>query len=152
MTINIDNYHVYPWDVDWFTIADGKYIHAMSFGGGIPWNVDVLGDNVRHLYEAYQLREMPEMECEVIYNNEYIDERLQLQYERVGSDANQRTAIRERYLRHFTEMAKRGFYSFDRDVNENSVYHLIARPSRPLEEWNTEDVPALPSEWLSNIL
>lgn len=145
MTINIGHYHVYPWDVDWFAIADGKYIHAMSFGGGIPWSVDVLGDNVRLLYEAYQLRQMPETESEVIYNNEYIDERLQPQYEREGSDANQRTAIRARYLRHFTEMAKRGFYSFDRDVNENSVYHLIARPSRPLEEWNTDGVPVLPN-------
>lgn len=145
MTINIGNYHVYPWDVDWFAIADGKYIHAMSFGGGIPWNVDVLGDNVRLLYEAYQQREMPEAESEVIYNNEYIGERLRPQYERVGNDADQRNAIRERYLRHFTEMARRGFYSFDRDVNDIDVYHLIAKPSRPLEAWATDGVPVLPN-------
>lgn len=145
MTIKIDKYVVYPWDVDWFAIADGKYIHAMSFGGGIPWNVDVLGDNVRLLYEAYQLRQMPEDESEVIYNNEYIEERLRLQYERVGNDVDQRTAIRVRYLRHFTEMAKRGFYSFDRDINDIDVYYLIARPSKPLAEWNTEGVPVLPN-------
>ena len=145
MTINIGHYHVYPWDVDWFAIAYGKYIHAMSFGGGIPWNVDVLGDNVRLLYEAYQLRQMPEDESEVIYNNEYIEERLRLQYEQVGNDAGQRNAIRERYLRHFTEMAKKGFYSFDRDLNDINVYHLVARPSRPLEEWNTDGVPVLPN-------
>lgn len=145
MTIKVVNYVVYPWDVDWFAIADGKYIHALSFGGGIPWNVDVLGDNVRLLYEAYQQREMPEAEIEVIYNSEYIDERLRPQYERVGNDADQRNAIRERYLRHFTEMAKRGFYSFDRDVTDIDVYHLIARPSKPLEEWNTDGVPMLPN-------
>lgn len=145
MTIKLVNYVVYPWDVDWFAIADGKYIHALSFGGGIPWNVDVLGDNVRLLYEAYQQREMPEAEIEVIYNSEYIDERLRPQYERVGNDADQRNAIRERYLRHFTEMAKRGFYSFDRDVTDIDVYHLIARPSKPLEEWNTDGVPMLPN-------
>lgn len=145
MTIRIDKYVVYPWDVDWFSITDGKYIHAMSFGGGVPWNVDVLGDNVRLLYEAYQLRQVPEDESEVIYNNEYIEERLLLQYEREGNDVAQRTAIRVRYLRHFTEMAKRGFYSFDRDVNDIDVYHLIARPSKPLEEWNTDSVPVLPN-------
>lgn len=144
MTIKAVNYVVYPWDVDWFAIVDGKYIHALSFGGGIPWNVDVLGDNVRLLYESYLLRERPEAESEIIYNNEYIDDRLRPQYERVGNDADQRNAIRERYLRHFTEMAKRGFYSFDRDVTDIDVYYLIARPSKPLEEWNTDGVPVLP--------
>ena len=146
MNIRIGNYVVYPWDVDWFAFVDGKYIHAMSFGGGIPESVDVLDDNVRLLYEAYQLRLMPESESEVIYNNEYIDERLRPQYERIGNDAGQRTAIRERYLRHFTEMARRGFYSFDRDVNDIDVYHLVARPSKPLEEWNTDGIPTLPNE------
>lgn len=144
MTIKAVNYVIYPWDVDWFAIADGKYIHALSFGGGIPRNVDVLDDNVRLLYESYQLREMPEAESEVIYNNEYIEERLRLQYERVGVDTSQRAAIRERYLRHFTEMARRGFYSFDRDVNDIDVYHLVARPSKPLKEWKTDGVPVLP--------
>lgn len=146
MIIKTGNYIVYPWDVDWFAIVDGKYIHAMSFAGGIPESIDVLDDNVRLLYEAYQLRQMSGVESEVIYSNEYIDERLRPQYDRIGDDVEQRIVIRERYLRHFTEMAKRGFYSFDRDVNDIDVYHLIARPSRPLEEWNTDGVPVLPNK------
>jgi hypothetical protein len=43
---------------------------------------------------------------------------------------------RARYLIHFNEMARRGLYSFDRDLNNESIYHLIVRPQKPfLGDW-----------------
>ena len=52
--------------------------------------------------------------------------------------------VRERYLRHFTDMAKRGFWSFDRDLQDENLYHLIARPAGDVKEENfIEDLPEL---------
>lgn len=38
-------------------------------------------------------------------------------------------------------MALKGFYSFDRDLNDENLYHLIVKPSSSLQEWKDIIMP-----------
>lgn len=106
-------------DIDWFARINGISIHAMSFGGRLPdgldrdWNTEIL-------LNVYRIEPFIH---QISYNDEYISKRL-----RLLDDPDNADTKRERYLRHFKEMASRGFWSFDRDLNESNVYHLIAMP------------------------
>ena len=130
-----------PHDIDWFAKIGDIYVHAMSFGGFIPRKVDILGGNVILLYEAYRLEESQD---DAVVMDDYVEKRLHNQYELQGvATEEEQTGIRERYLRHFLEMARRGFYSFDRDVNDLMKYHLICKPTKPLAEWQDEIIPEI---------
>ena len=130
-----------PHDIDWFAKIGDIYVHAMSFGGFIPRNVDVLGGNVILLYEAYRLEESLD---NAVVMDDYVEERLHNQYVLQGVATREgQNDIRDRYLHHFREMARRGFYSFDRDVNDLMRYHLICKPVKPLAEWQDEIIPVI---------
>ncbi len=130
-----------PHDIDWFAKIGDIYVHAMSFGGFIPRNVDILGGNVILLYEAYRLEESPD---NVVVMDDYVNMRLHNQYDLQGVTTREgQNDIRDRYLRHFKEMARRGFYSFDRDVNDLMRYHLICKPTTPLAEWQDDIIPVI---------
>ena len=107
-------------DIDWFAKAGNKCIHAMSFGGILPNDVDDRERNTEILIEVYHTD--PEYKNLVI-NEGYLSQRL-------GQADNEKIyqRKRERYLRHFIEMASRGFWSFDRDLDQDNVYHLIVKP------------------------
>ena len=107
-------------DIDWFAKIGNVYVHAMSFGGNLPNEVNERYTNTQVLLQAYRMERICE---QFVFNEAYITERLA----GVGMEAYNNK--RERYLRHFKEMASRGFYSFDRDLHEENVYHLIVRPT-----------------------
>ena len=134
-----------PNDIDWFAKIGNIYIHAMSFGGFIPRQVDIVNRNAILLYEAYRLDEVNE---NVNVMNGYVNERLHSQYELNSNIDAGNNEIRERYLRHFKEMARRGFYSYDRDIHDLKLYHLICKPAMDLTEWQVENVPILVEEHL----
>ena len=93
------------------------------------------------MYEAYRLEESQD---DAVVMDDYVEKRLHNQYELQGvATEEEQTGIRERYLRHFLEMARRGFYSFDRDVNDLMKYHLICKPTKPLAEWQDEIIPVI---------
>lgn len=120
-------------DIDWFARKGNVMIHAMSYGGLLPSSVNQWTTNLNMMRMAYRL---PMEDVEVVYS-EYA-ERMMREGNVEGEEA------RERYLRHFTDMAKRGFWSFDRDLQDENLYHLIARPAGgEREECHIRNLPEL---------
>ena len=110
-------------DIDWFAKSGNMYIHAMSFGGLLPVDVNDRSKNdyiLRRVYESLDVN--PKLE--LVYNERYIRNRIGQQSE--NEEDYQRK--RKRYLVHFSEMAMRGLYSFDRDIENERIYHLIVKP------------------------
>lgn len=114
-------------DIDWAVKFGNYYIHVASAGGDLPQMVD------NHLFEIWrELKETPILEVsrEVVVNEKYISEKFSDM--RDISDDEARLSV-EWYLCSFVEMARRGFYSFDRDVRtsfDDSKYRLVASPGK----------------------
>lgn len=128
-------------DIDWFGKINQIFIHALSFGGLLPEEVNNRETNfiiLRHVYSANVNRQI-----RIVVNDAYIEQRLRPQAnENDAADFERRKA---RYLRHFTDMAKKGFWSFDRDLYNEKVYHLIAKPDEDCidEGWYGRRTPVL---------
>lgn len=123
-------------DIDWFACVDNIYVHAMSFGGALPDAINDWDLLRRMIVSAYHLEVLNEDDNQLSYNDAYINSRLSVQFDNEQANQDQRFDIRNRYLRHFREMARLGFYSFDRSLEDEDVYYLVVKPSRPLENWN----------------
>lgn len=120
-------------DIDWFARKGNVMIHAMSFGGLLPSSVNQWITNLNMMRKAYQL---PIEDVDIIYSD---------YAERMMMEGNVEGVVgRERFLRHFRDMAKRGFWSFDRDLHDENLYHLIARPAGDIpKESIIKDLPEL---------
>lgn len=121
-------------DIDWFSKVGDIYIHAMSFGGLLPDTINDWGLFRTMLRKAYRIE--PLAMNSFVYNIPYIESRLSIQFAEKQSNNEQQDLIREQYLRHFLEMARRGFCSFDRDLQDDDLYHLIVRPEEPMKQWD----------------
>lgn len=121
-------------DIDWFSKVGDIYIHAMSFGGLLPDAINDWDLLRRMLRTAFRIRSLADNR--LVYNIPYIESRLSIQFEQKLANNDQQDIIRELYLRHFQAMALRGFCSFDRDLQDDNIYHLIVRPEIPVKEWN----------------
>ncbi len=132
MSLNFQQSH----DIDWFARVGNIYVHAMSFGGALPNAINDWNLLRRMIVSAYHLEVLNEDDNQLSYNDAYIDSRLSVQFDNEQANQEQRLDIRNRYLRHFREMARLGFYSFDRSLEDEDVYYLVVKPSRPLENWN----------------
>lgn len=127
-------------DIDWFAKSGNIYIHAMSFGGLLPVSVNnrSRNDNIlRRVYKSLTVKQ----ELELIWNEQYLKNRIG----RLSESEEDYQRRRKRYLIHFNEMARRGFYSFDRDLNDERIYHLIVRPKNfLLSNWYGGVMPEIP--------
>lgn len=143
-------------DIDWFCKIKGIPVHLASNGGLLPgrsYTIQGLVD-LQHKVANMDRR----FQCDI--NTEYIDEYLR-QGEFYGSLGNlseedYRILLPERfemtndiieqklhilvYSWSFIEMAKRGFFSFDRKVGEENVYHLVAWPKDLVFDEFNDDV------------
>lgn len=128
-------------DIDWFAHAGDVFIHAMSFGGKLPEEINDWRLLCEMVVKAYHLETIINDDANLSYNDQYIDSRLMLQFDNNQPNEAERREIRSRYLRHFEEMALKGFYSFDRDLNDENLYHLIVKPSSSLQEWKDIIMP-----------
>ena len=113
-------------DIDWAVKIGKNYIHVASAGGDLPKIVD------DHLFEIWRELKNTEDIAEggVIINEKYINEKFS---ELRDASAEEIEFRKQWYLCSFVEMARRGFYSFDRDVRtpfEDSRYRLVARPDK----------------------
>jgi hypothetical protein len=113
----------------------------MSFGGKLPEEINDWRLLCEMIVKAYHLETIINDDATLSYNDQYIDNRLMLQFDNNQPNEVERREIRSRYLRHFKEMALKGFYSFDRDLNDEELYHLIVKPSSPLQEWKDIKMP-----------
>lgn len=136
-------------DIDWFAHVDDVFIHAMSFGGKLPEVVNDWRQLCEMVVKAYHLETMTSEEVSLSYNDQYIDRRLMMQFNNEQPNDDERREVKNRYIRHFREMALRGFYSFDRDLDDENLYHLIVKPSKPLQEW--KDIMKSKKEYLKLI-
>jgi hypothetical protein len=128
-------------DIDWFAHVGDVFIHAMSFGGKLPEEVNDWRLLCEMIVKAYHLETIINEGKNLNYNDQYIDSRLMMQFDNDKPNETERREIRSRYLRHFEEMAIKGFYSFDRDLNDENLYHLIVKPSCSLQEWKDIKMP-----------
>lgn len=126
-------------DIDWFAKSGEIYIHAMSFGGILPNVVNNRSKNFNIMKRAYTFLPI-QNNVELEWNEAYLQRRLRRRDDK-DEDYERR---RERYLIHFNEMARRGFYSFDRDLQDEKVYHLIVKPRNyELRRWYRGTIPEL---------
>lgn len=128
-------------DIDWFGKINQTFIHALSFGGVLPDEVNDRETNFNILRHAY--RNTDNGQIRTVVNDSYVDRRLRLQAR--DNDATDFERRKERYLRHFRDMARKGFWSFDRDLYDEKLYHLIAKPEQECidEEWYDMRAPEL---------
>lgn len=109
-------------NIEWFFECCGYRVHAVSNAGEIPFKID-RDVNMRLQFD---MEEMPDIigDEEIYVNEEYIRYRMQM----IG---NIREGAFEDYVYGFKRMARKGFYSFDRDITlgeESRTYALIAAP------------------------
>ena len=126
-------------DIDWFAKSGDFYIHAMSFGGMLPNVVNNRSRNFNIMKRVYLF--LPVLnDVELEWNEGYLQRRLIRQGDKDGDYVRRR----ERYLIHFNEMARRGLYSFDRDLQDETIYHLIVKPRNlKLKKWYRGVIPEI---------
>ena len=132
-------------DIDWFCFINGCPIHVASNGGELPRELYT----AKGFMNAFNAVQAAEPSCKWEINKEFVNSRLDAynyinEIEKEERDSFLLPEFIERkeygdlsskqiaYSWSFIEMAKRGFFSFDR-VDENR-YHLVAFPAVPCAE------------------
>lgn len=132
-------YYQHTHDIAWFCKIRNNYCHFASYGALLP---DFANDSRRNKeIQKYVLTELKPIisQSSVYINEEYVKRRVNLCY----SERYESLEInpREEYIRCFTEMAIRGFWSYDRDVlaeeelqesKMSNKYVLIASPTEKI--------------------
>ncbi len=134
----------YTHDIDWFCKVLDKPVHLASNGGRLPR----LSYTINELVQLQHLVANMNQSFRCVVNTQYLQDYLQQgrYYEGIDalSDEEFRQLLPEQFeiseeIRHlpravllyswsFIEMAKRGFYSFDRKEGDDNEYHLVAWP------------------------
>lgn len=112
-------------DIDWFCRIGTIPIHCASNGGVLPNKVNVRSVNRRIQEAVAAMPEVLDEHEEVIINERYVRGRLEIQFPE---------GAYEQYISSFVSMARKGFWSFDRELNEDheDVYMWIAKPTRDI--------------------
>ena len=114
--------YIYSKDIDWFFVANGKYVHVASAGGMIP---DIINDRekLRDIQREVFLAPDIYRDEQIIINEDIIRQRF--------AQSDNFEQCRELYLRSFMAMARKGFISLDRtnfyNPNDNT-YHIVCMP------------------------
>lgn len=144
-------------DIDWFCILDGVPVHVASAGDLLPV---MYADHESVAFMKSILSDVLKLSFDYDYklNDKYLDEHvLNEGYEYLTEQDNpigqemdddwhsimtKNEAFPKRlYATSFVEMARRGFYSFDKTEDKEGDYHLVAYPSKGMKDWNLLDVP-----------
>lgn len=144
-------------DIDWFCILDGVPVHVASAGDLLPMMYadcesaaflkSILNDVLKQpLLFDYKL------------NDKYLDEHvlnegygyLTEDDNPIGQDMDEdwhsimtknEPLSKRLYATSFVEMARRGFYSFDKTEDKEGEYHLVAYPANGVMDWQFVDAP-----------
>lgn len=123
-----DNDYMLTHDIDWFFYAEPFFVHAASNQGLLPSEINK-ESNVNAQFQVSHLPAIYE-DNDIEVNYEYIERRLM--------ENESPFATIESYKRTFVLMAKKGFFSFDRDLKYPEEYIWIARPKKRI---NVNDLP-----------
>lgn len=100
-------------DIDWFCYINGRPIHAASNGGTLPQMINNISQNVKNQKLAYSLDYIYNLE-EIEINTKYINKLFASKDKEKEYSGFDVLTMQNNYLRTFIDMARRGFYSFDR--------------------------------------
>lgn len=132
-------------DIDWFCIINGIFVHVASDGGALPnlqrfWHLRELQLFVAHLPVKHKYEISPEIYVNKDNDLENLTEdnfkKVFPEAEDIPSFGQYSNNTSKAYLWSFINMARRGFYSFDRvGTNDNGVdmYSLVAWPTDEVE-------------------
>lgn len=141
-------------DIDWFVKIGDIYIHGASNGGVLP-SMITKGQN-RQIQKAVAKMDYlyEDSENEIFINSDYVNQRLKGQKGLLETDGDNFSPYNA-YIASFKNMARKGFYSFDRVIastleedsqESNQIqYVLIACPRqlRVNKLPNIENVPEI---------
>ena len=116
-------------DIDWFAFYEGKYIHVASAGGLLP---QIVNDRTKLRFLQKYVKELPLGNHEIVKNIKQVISGHNLSEEQLDD-----------YFESFENMAKKGFYSYDKvDINdtEDNKYILVAYPKEPINIKKIEDL------------
>ena len=124
-------------DIDWFFRKGNRCYHVASNGGLLP---DFVNDVLRLREEQANVSSLDniyESIDDVNLNHQYVNERIKriIEQYRIYNNEQEIPSIEEMkkaYLKSFIEMAKKGFYSYDRALEGDSKYVLICGPQEPI--------------------
>lgn len=141
-------------DIDWFVKIGDIYIHGASNGGVLP-SMITKGQN-RQIQQAVAKMDYlyADSENDIFINSDYVNQRLKGQKGLLETDGDNFSPYNA-YITSFKNMARKGFYSFDRVIastleedsqESNQIqYVLIACPRqlRANKLPNIENVPEI---------
>lgn len=141
-------------DIDWFVKIGDIYIHGASNGGVLP-SMITKGQN-RQIQKAVAKMDYmyEDSENEIFINSDYVKKRLKGQKGLLETDGDNFSPYNA-YIASFKNMARKGFYSFDRVIastleedsqESNQIrYVLIACPRHPSNNrlLNLEGIPKI---------
>lgn len=141
-------------DIDWFVKIGDIYIHGASNGGVLP-SMITKGQN-RQIQQAVAKMDYlyADSENDIFINSDYVNQRLKGQKGLLETDGDNFSPYNA-YIASFKNMARKGFYSFDRVIastleedsqKSNQIqYVLIACPRqlRANKLPNIENVPEI---------
>jgi hypothetical protein len=141
-------------DIDWFVKIGDIYIHGASNGGVLP-SMITKGQN-RQIQKAVAKMDYlyADSENDIFINSDYVNQRLKGQKGLLETDGDNFSPYNA-YITSFKNMARKGFYSFDRVIastleedsqESNQIqYVLIACPRqlRANKLPNIENVPEI---------
>lgn len=141
-------------DIDWFVKIGDIYIHGASNGGVLP-SMIIKGQN-RQIQQAVAKMDYlyADSENDIFINSDYVNQRLKGKKGLLETDGDNFSPYNA-YITSFKNMARKGFYSFDRVIastleedsqESNQIqYVLIACPRqlRANKLPNIENVPEI---------
>lgn len=141
-------------DIDWFVKIGDIYIHGASNGGVLP-SMITKGQN-RQIQQAVAKMDYlyADSENDIFVNSDYVNQKLKGQKRLLEPDGDNFSPYNA-YIASFKDMARKGFYSFDRVIastleedsqESNQIqYVLIACPRqlRANKLPNIENVPEI---------
>ena len=141
-------------DIDWFVKIGDIYIHGASNGGVLP-SMIIKGQN-RQIQQAVAKMDYlyADSENDIFINSDYVNQRLKGKKGLLETDGDNFSPYNA-YIASFKNMARKGFYSFDRVIastleedsqESNQIqYVLIACPRqlRANKLPNIENVPEI---------
>lgn len=110
-------------DIDWFCRIGNTAMHFASNGGALPKKVNNRVENSRIQHAVAMMEDSVTEPEQIRINAQYVHARL-------GENVN--PGAFDRYVESFVAMARKGFVSFDR-VLEDDAYMWIAQPVNRVE-------------------